>query len=300
MGQTDSSFMKPLSDFSNILLHTGEYKSKNGTTEVTFSIENYYLDTMLILTKLRWKWTGWAVMCEILRQRNRVMKIQPYLAGVESLSSTDTKQQAIDKLKKNFNATAGPTDWSKSAPKGQTVLQCGGPNQNKPIKEDFLFFFQRDMKGDGGGSDTIVKFTPAMWVTPDVTAAFGAASAAGPGVKKDEILLHEMVHGMRQMAGTSRCAATPDNPGLDTVEEFMAIVISNMYRSEMGLTDLRADHRGFVALSPDLTNPQAFIDKDKDKATSNYRRLMQLKTEHPELCNNLKKVPAAFNPFKLI
>lgn len=300
MGQTESSFKKPLSEFSNILLHSGEYKSKNGSTEVTFSIEGYYLNVMLLLTKLRWKFTGWAVMCEILRQRNKSMKIQPYLAGAESLSSTDTPQQAIDKLKKNFNATAGPTDWSKSAPKGQTVLSCGGPNQNKPLKESFLFFFEKDMKGDGTGSDTIVSFTPDMWVTSDVTAAFGAANAAGPGVKKDEILLHEMVHGMRQMKGTSRCAATPDNPGLDTIEEFMAIVISNMYRSELNFSDLRADHRGFLALPADLTDPQKFIDKDKDKPTSNYKRLMQLKGEHPELCNDLKKVPAAFNPFKLI
>ena len=300
MGQTNDSFMHPLSDFSNILLHKGEYSSKNGTTEVTFSIENYYLDVMLLLTKIRWKWTGWAVMCEILRQSNRTMKIQPYLRGMESLSPTDTRQQAIDKLTKNFNATAGPTDWNKSAPKGQTVLSCGGPTQNQALKESFLFFFQRDMKSDGTGSDTIVNFTPEMWVSADVSAAFGAANAAGPGVKKDEILLHEMVHGMRQMHGTSRCSATPDNPGLDTVEEFMAIVISNVYRSELNLPGLRADHWGFMPLAGDVSSSQAFIDKDKDKPTSNYKRLMQLKMEHPELCNNLKKVSATFNPFQLI
>jgi hypothetical protein len=213
------------------------------------------------------------------------------MAGIESLSPTDTTDQAINKLKQNFNATAGPTDWKKATPKGQTALQCGGPNQNKPIA---------GVTGDGTGSDTVVKFTPAMWVTSDVTAAFGSANAAGPGVKKDEILLHEMIHGMRQMTGTSRCGATPDNPGLDTIEEFMAIVISNIYRSELRLSDLRKDHRGFLALEADLTDPQKFIDKDKDKATSNHKRLLQLKSEHPDLCNNLKKVPAVFNPFVLI
>lgn len=283
--------MKPFDEFPNILIHSGVFKSKNGNTETTFEIENYFLDVMLILTKLRWKWTGWAVMCEILRQRGKRMNIQPYLAGMESLSPTDTKEQAINKLKQNFNATAGPTDWNKSAPKGKTVLQCGGPNQNQPIA---------GLKGNGTGSDTIVKFTPAMWVSSDVAAAFGNTNAAGPGVKKDEILLHEMIHGMRQMSGTSRCAATPDNPGLDTVEEFMAIVISNVYRSELKLPGLRNDHRGFLPLSADLSDSQKFIDKDKDKATSNYKRLIQLKSEHPQLCENLKKVPATFNPFKLI
>lgn len=296
MAQTNSDYNLPLSDITNILLHKGEYKSKNDNTEVTMTIEGYYLDVMLLLTRIRWKWTGWAVVTEIWRQRNRVMKIQPYNRGLESLSPTDTRVQAIQKLKTNFNATAGPTDWTKSAPKGQTVLSCGGPNQNQALKDTS----NNNLIGDGTGSDTIVNFTPAMWVSSDVAAAFGAANAAGPGVRKDEILLHEMVHGMRQMTGTSLCSATPDNPGLDTVEEFMAIVISNMYRSENNMPGLRADHWGFVPLSGDLSDSQAFIDKDKDKPTSNYKRLLQLKREHPDLCSNLKKVPSTFNPFKLI
>ncbi len=291
MGKDSDDFMQPLTDFPNIILHKGVYKSKNGDSEVTFSIEKYYINVMMLLTKIRWKWTGWAVFTEIWRQRNKKMKIQPWLEGMMSLSPTDTPEQAIEKLKKNFNATAGATDSRNATPKGKEVLYCGGPNQNQQIG---------DFKGTGTGSDTLVKFTPDMWVTSDVAAAFGASSSTGPGVGKDEILLHEMVHGMRQMKGTMQCAATPDNPALDTVEEFMAIVISNVYRSELNLGGLRADHWGFKPLSADLTDAQKFIDKDKEKVTSNYKRLLQLKQEHPELCNDLKRVPAAFNPFKLI
>jgi hypothetical protein len=277
-------------EFPNILIHPGEFKSKNGSTEVVFSIEGYQTEVMILLSKLRWKWTGWAVMCEILRNNPRKMRVEPYLAGMQSLSPTDTRDQAIQKLKTNFNATAGPTDWAKATPKGQAALSCGGANQNQPF----------GVTGIGSGSDSVVKFTPAMWETSDVTAAFGATNAAGPGVKKDEILLHEMVHGMRQMTGTSLCAATPDNAGLDTVEEFMAIVISNVYRSELGFRDLRADHRGFAKLAADLTDSQKFLDKDKDQPTSNFKRMQQLKKEHPRLCENLAKVTATFNPFKLI
>ena len=291
MAQTDQDFDQPLTGFPNILLHKGVFTSKNGNTEVTFSIDGYYFDTMCLLTKLRWKWTGWAVFCEILRQAGKKMRIMPYMDGVNSLSPTDTKDQAIAKLKQNFNATAGPTDWSKSAPKGQTVLQCGGPTQNQQIGT---------LVGDGTGSDVVVNFTPAMWTKGDVTAAFGAANAAGPGVRKEEILLHEMVHGMRQMTGTARCAAVPDNPGMDTVEEFMAIVISNVYRSEQNLPGLRADHWGFAALSADLSDSNKFVNNSKDGATSNSKRLQQLKHEHPQLCENLKKVQATFNPFQVI
>lgn len=282
--------MKQFPEYPNILIHPGVFTSKNGTTEVTFSIENYETEVTTILTKLRNKWTGWAVMCEILKNSPRKMRIEPYLHGMRSLSPTDTKDQAVQKLKKNFNATAGPTDWSKATPKGQTALSCGGPNQNQSL----------GFKGVGSGSDSVVNFTPAMWEFSDVSAAFGAGNAGGPGVKKDEILLHEMVHGMRQMTGTALCAATPDNPGLDTVEEFMAIVISNVYRSELGSADLRADHKGFAKLSADLTDAQKFLDKNKDQPTSNLKRMQQLKKEHPRLCENLAKVTAKFNPFKLI
>ena len=201
---SDKDFNQPLQGYPNILLHKGVFVSNNGAN--TMTIEGYYTDTMLLLSKLRWKWTGWAVFSEIWRRAKQKMRIVPYNDGINSLSPTDTQQQALKKLRENFNATAGPTDWEKSAPKGQTVLSCGGPNQNKPLQNSFLFF-NYDMKGDGSGSDVVVSFSPAMWNTNDVTAAFGAANAAGPGVKKDEILLHEIIHGMRQMSGTARCAA---------------------------------------------------------------------------------------------
>jgi len=285
----DSDFNQPLQGYPNILLHKGVYTSNNGQN--TMSIDGYYTDTMLLLSKLRWKWTGWAVFTEIWRKKNKKMRIQPYNKGFESLLPTDTQQQAIQKLQQNFNATAGATNWSNATPKGQTVLICGGPNQGQQ---------NGTLVGDGTGSDVVVSFSPAMWVPGDVKAAFGAANASGPGVGKDEILLHEMIHGMRQMGGTARCALVPDNPGMDTVEEFMAIVISNVYRSEMNLPGLRADHWGFAPLGDNQNTSEKFVNFNKDGATSNYKRLQQLKTEHPELCINLKKVQASFNPFQLI
>ena len=69
-----------------------------------------------------------------------------------------------------------------------------------------------------------------------------------PGVGKDEILLHEMVHGLRQLRGTTDSHKPADAPNMDTVEEFMAIVVSNVYRSELNRPGLRADHHGFAPL----------------------------------------------------
>ena len=281
---------KSLDEFPNIVVHSGVFTKKTGNTEVTFSVENYQEDVMQLLKKLRWKFTGWALFCEILRQRGKTMLITPYTAGMESLSPTDTNKQAVDKLKKNFNATAGPKNWSDATPKGQQPLSCGGSNQNQTFGAG---------TGTGTGSDAIVKFTPGMWTSDQVEAAFGKTNAKGPGVGPDEILLHEMTHGMRQMTGTSLCSATPDQPGLDTVEEFMAILVSNVYRSEILKTDLRQDHWGFIAMKPTPTS-QEFLDANKGAATNNKQRMDLLKSQHAQFCTNMKKVPATFNPFLLL
>ena len=80
----------------------------------------------------------------------------------------------------------------------------------------------------------------------------------------------------------------------------MAIVISNVYRSESNLPGLRADHWGFASLGDNQNESDKFLNFNKDGVTSNYKRMQQLKAEHPELCSNLKKVQAKFNPFQLI
>jgi hypothetical protein len=117
----------------------------------------------------------------------------------------------------------------------------------------------------------------------------------GPGISANEILVHEMTHGFRQMAGKLMCNATPDQAGYDTSEEFVAIVVSNMYRSELKMAGLRRDHWGFVKLPPDQENPATFL-----KVGSNNARIQQFYNEHREFAGNLKKVSAAFNPFKLL
>jgi hypothetical protein len=99
--------------------------------------------------------------------------------------------------------------------------------------------------GTGTGSDTVIRFSPGTFSAP--------GAPTGPGTRPDEILLHEMVHGTRQMKGRAVFEQVTGNPGMDNYEEFAAIVISNVYRSEMKLLQLRKDHAGFAPLTgPDV------------------------------------------------
>jgi hypothetical protein len=109
---------------------------------------------------------------------------------------------------------------------------------------------QEAVVGTGSGSDTEIRFSVSTWT------ATGAPT--GPGAKPDEILLHEMVHGVRQMMGRAVFEQISGNPGMDNYEEFVAIVTSNVYRSEMGTAQLRKDHHGFLSLTGPETSAATF------------------------------------------
>ena len=68
-----------------------------------------------------------------------------------------------------------------------------------------------------------------------------------------------------------------------------AIVVSNIFRSESGVAQLRLDHQAYH----ELTGPTATSAGFK-AAHSQYLSYMNI--EQPRLCDNLRKVRAPFNP----
>ncbi len=219
--------------------------------------QRYETETLAALDRLANTWTGWAVITEVF-YRSQIMTIRPY---------HPTPQTG------QFNAYAAPTDWKAATLKDTTALDQQGklpaPGQPRII-------------GSGTGSDTLIRFSASTFAAP------GAPS--GPGASADEILLHEMIHGLRQMQGRMVREPIGSNPGMDNYEEFAAITISNVYRSEIGLSQLRSDHHGFASLTGPSTNLNTF------KLT--YRQwLTSLDIEQPRLCQNLRQIKCAFNPF---
>jgi hypothetical protein len=134
--------------------------------------------------------------------------------------------------------------------------------------------------------------------TPDTHG--GAACGGGLyGSLPDEVLLHEMVHGLRDMQGQSFKVPTRGTlRNYDNLEEFLAIVITNVYISAKDKTmPLRADHHGHTRLKDTLSTSEGFL-----KNPENLRLLSLLNTKFLEgpLFEQLGfLVPsAAFNPFR--
>lgn len=208
------------------------------------------------LNRLLGRMAGWAVIVEIFNLP-RKMYIRPY---------HPTPKTGV------YNATAGATDLAAATLKDTTALDGQG-NLPKPGEARVI--------GTGTGSDTVLRFSPKTWT---------AGAPTGPGASGDEILLHEMVHGMRQMAGRSVREAVAVSPGMDNYEEFVAITVSNIFRSECGIPFLRADHRGFAPLTGKWTNVGDF-----KKDFNNF--LCDMDIEQPRFCSHLRRVSgAAFNP----
>jgi hypothetical protein len=143
------------------------------------------------------------------------------LAAVQSKALELVIQPWTDKTP---GAVTSNTEVRKAHLPGKTLLTCGrgsSGNEFRPNGQPIL--------GEGGGSGSTISFTP------DVTDRIH-----GPGHEPDEILLHELVHALRALLGQKRCEAVGDR--FDNIEEFGAILITNIYRSECGRSGLRGDH----------------------------------------------------------
>jgi hypothetical protein len=242
---------------------------------VEMEVEGYETEVSALLTRIRWTWTGWALIKDLWRVR-KTMVIIPW----SELPYLDSSNRW-----KGFNATSSSTYVPKLT---------DGPG---PLNADAIY-------STVPGWNALVRFNPDMWTAAAVAQVGFIAKPAdfvkAPGVGRDEILLHEMVHGLRQIRGTTDSHTPADSPNMDTVEEFMAIVVSNVYRSELKRPGLRADHHGFSALPAAQENPSVFLSRAGKSGESNLSRMKQFKKDNPDFFEDLKKSPASFNPFKLV
>lgn len=140
---------------------------------------------------------------------------------------------------------------------------------------------QSDETGDAKGMRSDVGFEPAAW--PEQRNTLNAR----------EVLLHELVHSVRQLSGHLKQVPTHDSYG--DMEEFFAIVVGNVYRSELQRIGLRGGHN-FESLPPKQRDDAAVF-----LSTGQYRkRLETLKSENGDLFNAVAAVNAKWNPLKLM
>jgi hypothetical protein len=180
-----------------------------------------------VLDDIQGRATGKAVLNEIAAASQYTVRILPYMQDDQD----------------DYNASANPRDDVAATSTGMPLLDKKG----KPIADRG--------SGTGKGSDVEIDFSPAMW---GVFSDGKGHPPTGPGTDRDEILFHELVHACRDLRGLRYHLGV--NRHFDNEEEYLAVVIGNIYSSEKRRSQdfLRANHRGHAVLQ----NPDKFLDAD--------------------------------------
>jgi hypothetical protein len=109
-----------------------------------------------------------------------------------------------------------------------------------------------------------------------------------PGQRAEEVLFHEMVHASRDLNDPAY-----DNTPLDLMgdyEEFLAVLITNMYRTELGATKI---HRDYVyKLLVDLREAELFLSSRRQYIDALESLL------NDQLVTAMTGMRTAFNPFR--
>jgi hypothetical protein len=109
-----------------------------------------------------------------------------------------------------------------------------------------------------------------------------------PGMRPEEVLFHEMVHASRDLNN----GVTDDTPLelMDDYEEFLALVVTNMFRSERGAKKL---HRNYI-LKELVSQEEAELFLSSKRQ---YIQALDILLSDP-LVMAVVKLPMPFNPFR--
>jgi hypothetical protein len=207
-------------------------------------------------------------IADVNKDKNTSLAIRPYTAAY----ADENKLNRCGALTESLDNPAANE-------KDQPILQGGNDDLTTKTGE----------KGTGKGSETDVRFTPGQW---------GKSAPCSQGLiaaLPDEVLLHEMVHGLRRLQGKRNALPTAGAlKDYENEEEFLAIVIANIYLSVKGTTQLRGGFDSSIELDPKLSTSAGFLTEP-----ANVKLLTKFKGTDAEgpLFNDLNLVTGVkFNP----
>jgi hypothetical protein len=141
------------------------------------------------------------------------------------------------------------------------------------------------LRNPGRGAGATIDYYPWEW---------HQIGGGRPGAARDEILLHELVHaymiqrGLSSIRNLQRARYARRLRRFDIVDDFFAIMITNVYSSECG-RPIRRDHQGFQALN---RNAMSIISDPRFGPLFNA-----LAKGAPDLVKELRAIDTAFNPW---
>jgi len=239
------------------------------------SIKWYESRTLGVLKQINGVATGEIVLKYLQSiKAGRKVTIKPY--NWAYISKTFPK----DKVANLWNATAQPKDHTKANDQGQSVIL-------------------EALKGEpAGGTDVEVYFTKWVIDNPKYRKSAGIAKGSA-GSLADEILLHELVHGVGQMLGRDDRTAMADD--MHEVSEFRSILVTNIYATDASNPvknrPVRKDHAGTATLTAAAGEN---INETFLKLPGYRSHTQTFIRRFPGLAWDLLDVNATFNPVRAL
>ena len=237
----------------------------------------YNMAAYRVYSKIAENPVGQVIINAIMRTKKELTLV-PYNKGKQALYGD--------------NALTKPDNPAAGAPGGVSrvggAYWYAGKDDNPYTRADERYdMVPPGMVGTGSGSDVTIYFTPDM-------RQKSGCNAGTYGSQPDEVLFHEMVHALRHMQGQSNAIPTEDSArGYDTEEEFLAIVVANVYMSAKKCTQLRADHHGHKPLQPPLNTSAGFLTDSINLKLMNIYHLLW----KPTFLALSQVTGVTFNPF---
>lgn len=140
--------------------------------------------------------------------------------------------------------------------------------------------------GTGKGADAIVNFTPGMWK---------GAKMRKPSNAPDETLFHELVHASRQTRGVQDSSYVDND--YDDSEEYLAVVLTNIYMSEKGQLVMVGNHGTKPLQGPERDN---FINNSQHTLLAPQQLMQNFKDSQRAFYDALANLPATikWNPVR--
>ena len=226
-----------------------------------------------------------------------LQKIEESAVGRIIIGALQRQTLIVPRVIADGNARARPVSStalgfrSDDAPISTGLDERDGTMENVAINENAVNEFRHTIlgvlaRGTGDGADVVIEFTPGFYFRGNAlaqqTAMFGRAT---------EILLHELVHAMMYSRGLNdpRMLAGDAGTTYENRAEFNAIMVTNMYRSELSRTAaLRASHE--LDTFDRMTAPSNFYTRHQVHVAEFCRKV-------PQVARDLAANAAAwFNP----
>lgn len=185
---------------------------------------DYFKSVASNLTMINQNRVG-AVFITRLQRNKKIVTIYPMDDGMAARIGAD-------------NANTSPRKAADSAPKGASDRQQpywyrGDPDVLGTREDERYDMVPRGVVGTGKGSDVIISFSPE-----------NIKEKKTYDRRPDIVLFHELVHALRMFQGLRNPIPTEDIRWMNE-EEWLAVVLTNVYMSAGGSTRLRGGYGGY-------------------------------------------------------